>query len=141
MIASAALSTTSSVASTVFSQVLNSIVAAYNNYNPAYNKEARRRMRYIQHKYALAYGETSGDEDPAATIQKIGTNLNFFVVVEIIDFSLRTDPNSKILMDPSGRKPANPFPDEKAFEDSLVMNFHPGMLASFHCRILFFDPL
>lgn len=28
-------------------------------------------------------------------------------------------------MDPAGKKPANPFPDERSFEDSLVMNFHP----------------
>ncbi len=32
-------------------------------------------------------------------------------------------------MDVSGRKPVNPFPDERAFEDSLVMNFHPGTLS------------
>jgi hypothetical protein len=95
MLASAALSTTSSVASTVFSQVLNSIVAAYNNYNPTYNKEARRRMRYIQHKYALAYGESSGDEDPAATIQKIGKCLNFLLMCKILIFHFAQIPTAK----------------------------------------------
>ena len=30
-------------------------------------------------------------------------------------------------MDLEGRKPANPFPDERSFEDSLQLNFHPGM--------------
>lgn len=34
-------------------------------------------------------------------------------------------------MDAAGRKPVNPFPDERAFEDSLVMNFHPGTFFSF----------
>ena len=29
-------------------------------------------------------------------------------------------------MTPDGKRPANPFPDERAFEDSLQMNFHPG---------------
>ncbi len=42
-----------------------------------------------------------------------------------------TDPNSKLLMDAAGRKPVNPFPDERAFEDSLVMNFHPGTFFAF----------
>jgi hypothetical protein len=28
-------------------------------------------------------------------------------------------------MGSNGRKPANPFPDERSFEDSLVTNFHP----------------
>lgn len=28
-------------------------------------------------------------------------------------------------MDAAGKKPANPFPDERAWEDSLVTNFHP----------------
>jgi hypothetical protein len=35
------------------------------------------------------------------------------------------DPNSKLLMNSAGKKPANPFPDERAFEDSLIVNFHP----------------
>jgi hypothetical protein len=30
-------------------------------------------------------------------------------------------------MDLEGRKPANPFPDERSFEDSLQLNFHPGI--------------
>jgi hypothetical protein len=29
-------------------------------------------------------------------------------------------------MTPDGLKPANPFPDERAFDDALVMNFYPG---------------
>lgn len=28
-------------------------------------------------------------------------------------------------MTPDGLKPANPFPDERAFDDALVMNFYP----------------
>jgi hypothetical protein len=28
-------------------------------------------------------------------------------------------------MNSAGKKPANPFPDERAFEDSLIVNFHP----------------
>eukprot|EP01034_Spumella_vulgaris_P034722 gene34722-42829_t len=76
------------------------------NFNPDYKKEARKQMRYIQQKYSLAYGGGLSGEDPCAVIQKI-------------------DPNCKLLMTPNGNKPANPFPDERAFEDSLNMNFHP----------------
>jgi hypothetical protein len=31
-------------------------------------------------------------------------------------------------MNPDGTKPANPYIDERAFEDALQMNFHPGKL-------------
>ena len=40
---------------------------------------------------------------------------------------LLSDPGNRLLMDLEGRKPANPFPDERSFEDSLQLNFHPGM--------------
>jgi hypothetical protein len=36
------------------------------------------------------------------------------------------DANSKLLMDEMGIRPANPFPDEKAYEDSLNISFYPG---------------
>lgn len=62
-------------------------------------------MRYIQSKYSKAYG-TIDTNDPSSIITKI-------------------DPNSKILMAPDGKKPANPFPDERSYEESLIMNFHP----------------
>ena len=77
----------------------------FGSFNPNYKKEDRRRMRYIQLKYAQAYctGETG---DPNTIINDI-------------------DPNSKLKMSVDGFKPANPFPDERGFEESLVVNFHP----------------
>lgn len=50
----------------------------------------------------------------------------------IITHILHLDPNSKLLMNSTGTKPLNPFPDERAYEDSLVMNFHPGTHFTFH---------
>jgi hypothetical protein len=34
-------------------------------------------------------------------------------------------------MTPDGMKPANPFGDERAFDDALVMNFYPGDFPTF----------
>lgn len=103
MIAAATTSAASSAASSVFSQVLVSIL--FGNFNPEYNREARRRMRYIQQKFAMAYS-SSATEDANSVIHSI-------------------DVNSKLLMNPAGTRPANPFPDERAFEDSLMINFYP----------------
>lgn len=77
----------------------------FGGFNPNYSKEDRRRMRYIQLKYAQAYctGETG---EPNTIISDI-------------------DGNSKLKMNLEGFKPANPFPDERAFEESLVVNYHP----------------
>lgn len=35
------------------------------------------------------------------------------------------DNDSRLKMTPDGLKPANPFGDERAFDDALVMNFYP----------------
>lgn len=79
----------------------------FGNFNPNYKKEHQRKMRYIQQKYAEAYGESgSGDGDPNTIIHN-------------------RDPNSKLKMAIDGVKPANPFPDERAFEDALSMTFQP----------------
>ena len=45
-----------------------------------------------------------------------------------------TDTGNRLLMDLEGRKPANPFPDERSFEDSLQLNFHPGKEIAFSFR-------
>jgi hypothetical protein len=50
------------------------------------------------------------------------TNLIHYVQ----NFFLKLDPGHRLLMDLEGKKPANPFPDERSFEDSLQLNFHPG---------------
>lgn len=75
MIAAAATSTASNVAGAAFSQVLMSIVMG--NFNPEYNKEARKRMRYIQQKYSLAYEGGKAGEDPCGIISKIG--IKFYI--------------------------------------------------------------
>ncbi len=60
----------SSAATTAFSKVLMYILLG--SYNPDYNKENRKRMRYIQQKYSLAYDGGQADDDPCAIIKKIG---------------------------------------------------------------------
>jgi hypothetical protein len=70
MLAGAAVTVGGSAISTVISQV---IIRIFNGtYNPAYKKEDRRKMRYIQKKYALAYQTTNGGDDSAAVISTIG---------------------------------------------------------------------
>ena len=96
---------TSKIAGDVASSAVSSGIAAFvsgvifGSYNPSYNKEDRRRIRYIQLKYAQAYGGNESNE-PNAVINTI-------------------DPNSKIKMNGDGVKPANPFPDERAFEEGI----------------------
>ena len=85
MIAAAVAQTASSTASQVFSNVLLSIVLG--NFNPNYSKENRRRMRYIQQKYALAYDGGQAGEDQFAIIEKIGE----LDVDDITHHSLRHD--------------------------------------------------
>ena len=41
----------------------------------------------------------------------------------------RIDPNSKLRMADAGAKPANPFPNEQAFEESLEVSHFAGMFA------------
>lgn len=77
-IATAASSTASSLAGNAFSQVLLSIVMG--NFNPEYNREARKRMRYIQQKYSLAYEGGQNGEDPCSIISKIGTHSLYMLV-------------------------------------------------------------
>ena len=50
-------------------------------------------------------------------------------------YSCLLDPGNRLLMDLEGRKPANPFPDERSFEDSLQLNFHPGMNRLIICKL------
>ena len=79
----------------------------FGGFNPKYSKEHCRKMRYIQQKYAEAYGDSaSGNGDPNTIIHN-------------------ADPNSKLKMTADGLRPANPFPDERAYDDALMMNFHP----------------
>lgn len=79
----------------------------FGGFNPKYSKEHGRKIRYIQQKYAEAYGDSaSGNGDPNTIIHN-------------------ADPNSKLKMTTDGLRPANPFPDERAYEDALMMNFHP----------------
>lgn len=70
MLAGAAVAAGGSAVSTVISQVIIRIFTG--TFNPAYKKEDRRKMRYIQKKYALAYQSTSGGDDSAAVISSIG---------------------------------------------------------------------
>lgn len=87
----------------------------FGSFNPGYKKENQRRMRYIQSKYAKAYA--GGAVDDYDTIIK------------------RIDPNSKIRM--TDDRPANPFPNERAFEESLEISYtpisgHQGRFAASH---------
>ena len=70
MIAGAALSATNSAASAVVSQMV--IRWFLGTFNPAYNKMSRRKMRYIQKKYMLAYQTSESGDDPRAIIASIG---------------------------------------------------------------------
>ena len=49
-----------------------------------------------------------------------GTVEDFDVIIQ------RIDKNSKLRMTEGGTRPANPFPDEKSFEESLEMTYFPG---------------
>ena len=107
--ASAGASAASAVGSAAASGV-GSLVSGilFGGFNPKYKKEHCKKIRYIQQKYAEAYGEGgSGDGDLNSIIHS-------------------ADPNSKLKMTPDGLRPANPFPDERAFDDALMMNFHPS---------------
>lgn len=81
-VASSAGSAVASAATSVISGVLfgsklitfNSFILTQINvigFNPNYNKEDRRRMRYIQLKYAQAYDEGASG-DPNTVISNIG---------------------------------------------------------------------
>lgn len=107
--ASAGASAASAVGSAAANGV-GSLVSGilFGGFNPKYKKEHCKKMRYIQQKYAAAYTEGGSSEgDPNSVIHK-------------------ADPNSKLKMTPDGQRPANPFPDERAFEDALTMSFHPS---------------
>lgn len=52
------------------------ILSYFTGINPPYNKESRRRMRYIQQKYAQAYGAGVHGEDACSVIQQIGMLLS-----------------------------------------------------------------
>jgi hypothetical protein len=88
--------------------IASSAVLSYlmGTYNPHYKKQDRKRMRYIQRKYAMAYGGGVTGEDAGAIIHQI-------------------DPSSKLLMTDDGAAPLNPYNDESAFDDALIPNFHP----------------
>lgn len=72
MIAGAAVAATNSAASAVVSQMVIRLFAG--NFNPAYKKVPRRKMRYIQMKYMLAYQSSESGDDPRAIIGGIGTS-------------------------------------------------------------------
>jgi hypothetical protein len=89
----------------------------FGNFNPDYSKENQKRMRYIQQKYAQAYSD-SGGEDPNLVIAE-------------------QDQASKLKMSADGKRPANPFPDERSFDDSLKRQTnrvagHEGRFAASH---------
>ena len=103
-----------SVGKMVASSIYSSI---FGGFNPDYSKDNQKRMRYIQAKYAMAYGAAGGD-DPNAIIAE-------------------QDQGSKLKMAPDGKRPANPFPDERAFEDTLKRQTtriagHEGRFAASH---------
>ena len=79
MIASGGVSAAGSASSAVASHLISAILTG--NFNPEYNKLHRKKMRYIQQKYALAYGGGQGGEDPYAIIQKIGS---FYISIKRI---------------------------------------------------------
>lgn len=70
MLAGAAVAATNSAASAVVSQMVIRLFAG--NFNPAYKKVPRRKMRYIQMKYMLAYQSSESGDDPRAIIGGIG---------------------------------------------------------------------
>jgi hypothetical protein len=89
----------------------------FGNFNPDYSKENQKRMRYIQQKYAQAYSDSGGD-DPNVVITE-------------------QDQASKLKMGADGKRPANPFPDERSFDDSLKRQTnrvagHEGRFAASH---------
>lgn len=70
MIAGAAAGAGANAASAVISQIIIRIFTG--TFNPTYNKENRRRMRYVQKKYALAYQSSSAGGNSATIIEEIG---------------------------------------------------------------------
>lgn len=109
MIAGASIATgvVSSSLSTLAIAAINHVI--YGTFNPSYNKLDRKRMRHIQRKYILAYeGQGVEGQDRSLIISGI-------------------DPTSRLLLNPEGTKPLNPFHDEAQFEESLIVNFHAGM--------------
>jgi hypothetical protein len=71
MLAGAAVAAGGNAASAVISQIIIRIFTG--TFNPAYKKVDKRRMRYIQKKFALAYQSGSSSDDSAAVIASIGT--------------------------------------------------------------------
>lgn len=128
MLAGAAVTAGGNAASAVISHIIIRYLTG--TFNPAYKKEDRRRIRYIQKKYALAYQSETASDDPAAIIASAGMKLCVCAVCEAaihLWYAAVLDPNSKLLTASDGTKPANPFHDEPQFEESLTMNFHPGI--------------
>lgn len=106
-----------SAGSSAFSKIAGEL---FGSFNPKYKKLDRKRMRYIQNKYARAYG-SSGEDDPNQVITSV-------------------DNDSKLKMTDDGLKPANPFADERAFDDALTMNFYPvpghqGKFCASHAKV------
>ena len=116
--ASAAGTVAASAGSAAFSRIAGEI---FGSFNPKYKKLDRKRMRYIQSKYAIAY-RGNGDNDCNEVITSIGWYFHGYGGCLIV---LYVDNDSKLKMTDDGMKPANPFADERAFDDALVMNFYP----------------
>lgn len=70
MIASVGSGVAQGMAKTAAAEIVMN--AIFGNFNPTYNKESRRRMRYIQQKYALAYGPPGAAADAGTIIKDIG---------------------------------------------------------------------
>lgn len=54
------------------------ISSSFPGFNPKYKKEDQKRMRYIQLKYAQAYGD-QGVESPDVVIHRIGRVCHFLL--------------------------------------------------------------
>lgn len=70
MLTGAAVAASSNAVSSLASQVILRILMG--SFNPNYKKEDRRKMRYIQRKYSLAYQSGSSGDDPTSVISNIG---------------------------------------------------------------------
>ena len=75
MIAAAAVNVGGTVASTLATQIIIRIMNG--NFNPNYKKEDRRRMKYIQKKYALSYQSGISGEEADVVIANIGQHFFF----------------------------------------------------------------
>jgi hypothetical protein len=75
-LAASATTGAASAAARVATSVVTTLL--FGSFNPDYRKLDQKRMRYIQFKYALAYGSSGEAEDPATIIHNIGEVLSSY---------------------------------------------------------------